>query len=175
MIRNLLIVLTSFVFIFLFAKKNALPAPGWAVPFTIIFLDFISFFWHFLSHRWRTGNYFHSNDAVAHLTDVWQSLTPRLLIVWGMRLPIEGLLLFEFIIVFGHLLEIGLTKCPSWVERFLAGIIMTPALMSHHYTMIKGKPSRKNFGIVFSFWDRIFGTYVTPYSHRPEVVMTDLR
>ncbi|HAZ13051.1 MAG: hypothetical protein A2X86_09685 [Bdellovibrionales bacterium GWA2_49_15] len=175
LIRNILIALFCFISIFILAKKNALPAPGWAIPFSVFFLDFLSYFWHFLSHRWRTGNYFHSRDALAHMTDVWQSMAPRLFMVWGLRLPVEGLLLYEFILVFGFLLEVGLAKSPPWVERFLAGILMTPMLVTHHYTMIKGKPSRKNFGIVFSFWDRAFGTYVAPNSSEPEAVVVNLR
>ena len=160
LLRNLVIALICFVCIFIFAKKNAFPAPGWAIPFTVIFLDFISFFWHFLSHRWRTGNCFHSTNSLAHMTDVWQSLAPRLLLVWGMRLPIEGLLFYEFVLVCRHLLEAGLTKCPPWVERFLSTFLITPTLVVHHHRMVKGRPSRKNFGIVFSLWDRIFGTYM---------------
>ena len=59
--------------------------------------------------------------------------------------------------VFQH----GNVKIPQRLERILAPIIVTPAMHRLHHS-IERRESDSNFGIIFSFWDRLFATYTKP-------------
>ena len=50
-------------------------------------------------------------------------------------------------------------KMPSWLDNSLALIICTPNMhrVHHHY---RQPYSDKNYGNIFSLWDRLFGTYI---------------
>lgn len=49
-------------------------------------------------------------------------------------------------------------KMPEWLDRALVCVICTPNMhrVHHHYRL---PYTDTNFGNIFSFWDRIFGTY----------------
>lgn len=51
------------------------------------------------------------------------------------------------------------TKMPEWLDSTLSWVICTPNMhrVHHHY---RQPYSDMNYGNIFSFWDRIFGTYV---------------
>jgi sterol desaturase/sphingolipid hydroxylase (fatty acid hydroxylase superfamily) len=50
-------------------------------------------------------------------------------------------------------------RMPAWLDRILVWVICTPNMhrVHHHYRM---PYSDQNYGNLFSFWDRLFGTYV---------------
>ena len=50
-------------------------------------------------------------------------------------------------------------KMPSWLDNIIVTIFCTPNMhrVHHHY---RQPYSDTNYGNIFSFWDRIFGTYV---------------
>ncbi len=50
-------------------------------------------------------------------------------------------------------------KMPTWLDNILVWVICTPNMhrVHHHY---RQPYSDTNYGNIFSFWDRIFGTYV---------------
>jgi len=50
-------------------------------------------------------------------------------------------------------------KMPAWLDKILVWVICTPNMhrVHHHY---RQPYSDQNYGNVFSFWDRIFGTYI---------------
>ena len=49
---------------------------------------------------------------------------------------------------------------PRWLDRALSTVIVTPAMhrVHHHYQL---PYTDSNYGNIFSFWDRLFGTYRT--------------
>jgi len=51
-------------------------------------------------------------------------------------------------------------KMPSWLDNTLKLVICTPNMhrVHHHY---RQPYSDSNYGNIFSFWDRLFGTYTT--------------
>ncbi len=48
-----------------------------------------------------------------------------------------------------------------WLENKLRAILATPDIHKVHHS-IDGRETNSNYGVVFSFWDRLFGTYLTP-------------
>ncbi len=174
-LRKLIIGLIFSVVVFYLALRNELYYPTWAIPFTVILLDFITYLWHYLGHRWSPREEEQRDHAFTHLTEVLNSLIPSLFIVWGMRLPVEALLFFALASVANNLLEFALLKCPPFVERMLALIVMTPSLARTHQTKENGKKIQNNFGIIFSLWDRIFGTYSDPDLSQTTTATANLR
>ena len=49
-------------------------------------------------------------------------------------------------------------KLPSLIEKYLRVFIITPSLHRLHHAEYEGH-ANKNFGLVLSFWDQVFGTY----------------
>ena len=51
-------------------------------------------------------------------------------------------------------------KVPRWLDKGLGWLIVTPDMhrVHHHYKL---PYTDSNFGNIFSFWDRLFGTYLT--------------
>jgi len=50
-------------------------------------------------------------------------------------------------------------KIPSWIDKMLRIVIVTPGMhrVHHHFTRPE---TDSNYGNIFSFWDRLFGTYI---------------
>jgi sterol desaturase/sphingolipid hydroxylase (fatty acid hydroxylase superfamily) len=51
-------------------------------------------------------------------------------------------------------------RVPNWLDNVLVWVLCTPDMhrVHHHY---RQPYSDTNYGNIFSFWDRIFGTYVS--------------
>jgi hypothetical protein len=67
-------------------------------------------------------------------------------------------------VVFGHALAVfaaalthGKISLPEWLERLLRPVVITLDLHLVHHS-ISYDEQNANFGAVFSFWDRLFGT-----------------
>ncbi len=157
-----------------FGLLNWLPKMN-AVIFMLIgllLLDFIAaYFVHWLQHKipflWR----FH----LIHHSDTWIDTTSA-----NRHHPGESVLRFAF-----TCLAVLISGCPLWLaflyqslsliasqfehanislpkklDRFLGAFIVTPNMHKvHHHHVLPYTDS--NYGNMFSFWDRIFGTYKT--------------
>ena len=53
----------------------------------------------------------------------------------------------------------GNTRFPQWLERLLQPVVITLDLHLVHHSVLHDQ-ANANFGAVFSFWDRLFGTFV---------------
>jgi sterol desaturase/sphingolipid hydroxylase (fatty acid hydroxylase superfamily) len=157
-----------------FGVLNWLPKMN-AVIFMLIgllLLDFIAaYFVHWLQHKipflWR----FH----LIHHSDTWIDTTSA-----NRHHPGESVLRFAF-----TCLAVLITGCPLWLaflyqslsliasqfehanitlpkklDQFLGLFLVTPNMhkVHHHYVL---PYTDSNYGNLFSFWDRIFGTYKT--------------
>lgn len=138
----------------------------------LLLLDFIAaYFVHWLQHKipflWR----FH----LIHHSDTWIDTTSA-----NRHHPGESVLRFAF-----TCLAVLITGCPLWLaflyqslsliasqfehanttlpkklDQFLGLFLVTPNMhkVHHHYVL---PYTDSNYGNLFSFWDRIFGTYKT--------------
>ena len=55
-------------------------------------------------------------------------------------------------------------RTPNWVERFVRLLFVTPDMHRIHHSLDRREHNR-NFSVVYSFWDRLCGTYLA----RPSV------
>jgi sterol desaturase/sphingolipid hydroxylase (fatty acid hydroxylase superfamily) len=150
---------------------NAVASPT-AVEFVIaiLALDLLLYGQHYLLHRvsllWRLHRTHHSD--------------PEYDLTTGLRFhPLEMLfstaLLLAALVIIGaapaavlvsqlmstaiNFIEHANVRVPAWFDRLVRLVFVTPDMHRVHHSSAPGE-SRANFSNTFSWWDRLFGTYV---------------
>jgi sterol desaturase/sphingolipid hydroxylase (fatty acid hydroxylase superfamily) len=140
-----------------------------AIPASVLGMDLVSYFWHranhLLSFLWRFHQAHHSDPDYTvttalrfHPGELLLALPVRLLAVVALGVPIAGVIVFEVIFAFANFCEHGNIDIPLEVERPLGGVFITPALHRQHHSR-KARLLDTNYGTIFSFWDRLLGSY----------------
>ncbi len=141
----------------------------WNVLLTILFLDGVTYFWHRAYHgvpvMWRMHRVHHSDQAVDvttsgrfHLLEMTLSALFRLGVIalWGPILP--AVIIFEIIFGFFNQLEHANLQFPERLDARLRVIFVTPAMHRVHHSQVP-EHTNSNYSTIFSWWDRLFGTY----------------
>jgi sterol desaturase/sphingolipid hydroxylase (fatty acid hydroxylase superfamily) len=130
--------------------------------------------WHKVPALWRFHAVHHSDPALDVTTSIRQH-------------PVEGLMryaaLAAIVLVIGPspgafavyrlasamnaLLEHANIRAPRWLDRLLSLVTTWPHMHKVHHSR-EASQTNSNYGNLFSFWDRLFGTY-TP-SHQGTAV-----
>jgi sterol desaturase/sphingolipid hydroxylase (fatty acid hydroxylase superfamily) len=108
----------------------------------------------------------HHGDASFHVTTALRFHPGELLLALPVRLAAvvvlgvspEGVLVFELVFGVANLLVHGNFDVPRRVEQIVRGLLVTPALHRAHHAS-DWRELNTNFGTVFSFWDRLAGTF----------------
>ena len=144
-------------------------ASWWNVLLTVMLLDGVTYFWHRAYHgvplMWRMHRVHHSDrdlDVTTsgrfHLTEMVLSAVFRLGVIalWGPL--VAGVVMFE--IVFGLLnqLEHANLQLPERLDTALRVVFVTPAMHRVHHSQVP-EHTNSNYSTIFSWWDRLFGTY----------------
>jgi sterol desaturase/sphingolipid hydroxylase (fatty acid hydroxylase superfamily) len=149
---------------------NIAPFAEWLrLPVTLLALDLVSYGWHRANHvipfLWRFHRVHHSDanftasTAVRfHPGELVMSLPLRLSAVAALGASPLDVVIFEVIFTIANFIEHGDINLPRTFERRLALICITPALHRRHHSE-KMAELQTNFGTIFSFWDRLLGTY----------------
>lgn len=160
-----------------FGVLNALLVSRWfAIPTTIVVLDFVSYCWHRANHGipflWRFHQVHHSDPSFTastavrfHPGELLLSLPIRLCAVALVGASTHAVVLFEVVFTLANLLEHGDIDLPPRFEHRMGRACITPALHRRHHTKF-GPDRDTNFGTVFSIWDRLLGTYADNDSTR---------
>ena len=141
----------------------------WNVLVTVILLDGVSYLWHRAYHgvpvMWRMHRVHHSDldlDVTSsgrfHLTEMLFSAIFRLGIIAALGSSLASVVIFE--IAFGLLnqLEHSSLRIPEPFETWLRWVFVTPDMHRIHHSKVT-EETNSNYGTLFSFWDRLFGTY----------------
>jgi sterol desaturase/sphingolipid hydroxylase (fatty acid hydroxylase superfamily) len=134
-----------------------------------VLLDLVTYALHRLFHRfgllWRvhevhhaetdldltTGFRFHPIEALAH-----QGAQLGVIALLGP--PPAAVVLAGIAVVLQDYVQHANLRFPESVDRVLRTIVVTPAMHRVHHS-VSIPLQNKNFGTIFSWWDRIFGTY----------------
>lgn len=166
---------TASVFIWLdqsqFGFLNFIELPTWlGLLLAVMWLDLIAqYVAHYLLHKvkwlWKLHLVHHSDTQVDvstgtrhHPLDYTVRETFALIAIVLSGMPVAYYLIYRLLSVFftyfNHA-NISLGK----IDKILAYVIVTPDMhkFHHHYQM---PWTDTNFGNIFSFWDRLFGTWV---------------
>ena len=144
------------------------------VVLTVLLLDLVAYFWHRANHVWpllwrfhvvhHSDSTFDASTAVRfHAGELLMSLGVRLLVVLVFGLPVVGLILFELVYGFFNLLVHSDVRLPEALDRLLAIIFITPSVHLIHHSVKREEPNR-NYGTIFSFWDRGLSSYLPSVS-----------
>jgi len=140
------------------------------IIFSIVILDLKQYFFHRASHSlaliWRVHQIHHSEKEL-DLTSGYrfhpfeavlsQFFTAILIMAFGM--PVEALLLVSLLVHFWNFFTHGNFRINSKLDQYLQWLIVTPSMHRVHHSL-NHQYYDKNFGNIFSVWDRLFGSYV---------------
>ena len=146
------------------------PVAGIAV--SVILLDLIYYGIHRLNHRvpflWRFHRAHHSDLDVDvttglrfHLGEVLISTGLKVVSVPALGISPLGVLISEMVLLMSAQFEHSNIPLPTGIERALRLCVVTPPMHIVHHS-IRLTEQNNNYGTMLSWWDRLFGTYVTP-------------
>lgn len=150
---------------------NHLPAPTWVLAgLAILALDLIKYIEHRIFHSvhllWRVHLVHHADLDVDFTTGYRHHPLERLIAaavyltaVLALGAPPVAVLIFEVVgslvavYTHGNIVGVGTTA-----DRVLRTVIVTPAMHCVHHSALR-RETDSNYGLIFSCWDRLFGTY----------------
>jgi sterol desaturase/sphingolipid hydroxylase (fatty acid hydroxylase superfamily) len=142
--------------------------PLW-LRFVIFFLlsDLLYYGFHRLMHGplWSTHKWHHYPRQLWWLSGMRASF-PHVLFVgfpfflfWLMNLPLGFILVYQIVLAcLNNWMHVNVAA--PWM-RSLEWVVVTPRYHAIHHS-ISLAHRNKNLGGIFSFWDRLFGTYLDP-------------
>ena len=145
-------------------------APPWmAIGGTFLALDFVLWGWHLANHRlpwlWRFHRVHHSDrdfdvstSLRFHTGELMLGLPLKLASVAALGAPLTGLLLFEVAFGLFNVFVHGNIRMPTLWEARLSSVIVLPSNHRLHHS-VRPQEYKRNFGTVFSLWDRWLGTW----------------
>jgi len=150
-----------------------LDLPIWGLVIAgLLAVDLAGYAFHRLSHRWRWLWLIHSVHHSDHQLDASTAvrehpaemicdvaLLAGVLMALGVPLWVEGLR--AAVLNPQAMAQHANIDYPRWVERTFRWLLVTPAMHRVHHSP-EPRETDTNYGIMFSFWDRIFGTYRAP-------------
>lgn len=143
----------------------------WFALIGIMTLDFIgAWLAHFLQHKskllWRLHLVHHTDQNVDVTTanrhhpveSIFRFVFTFLAVIVA-GAPLWMVFLYQSLSVTLSQFNHSNIKMPVWLDNILVWIVCTPNMhrVHHHY---RQPYTDKNFGNIFSCWDRIFGTYI---------------
>jgi sterol desaturase/sphingolipid hydroxylase (fatty acid hydroxylase superfamily) len=136
---------------------------------TFLFLDFFEYVYHLIMHKvkrfWMFHLVHHSDRIVdvsttlrEHPTETIVRLTFSMLFIWLSGAPFWIILFRQLIQIVSNVIVHSSCRLPDSVDKILSLVFITPNLhhVHHHYTQ---PYTDSNYGDIFSFWDRLFGTF----------------
>ncbi|MEL6533964.1 MAG: sterol desaturase family protein [Bacteroidota bacterium] len=154
-----------------------IPVNGWTTLLCFVLLDFIYYWEHVIEHKvrflWSYHSIHHSSPIYNYTTAMRVSFIDSF-VTWVFYLPLILIGFNPYIVLFCLLLVL---MYQFWLHTEIIGklgwfekVFMTPSQHRVHH----GSDALyldKNFGAVFSIWDRMFGTYQEEI-HRPNYGLT---
>lgn len=151
----------------------------------ILALDLMRYATHRLSHSveflWRVHQVHHSDPEFdvstalrVHPIEVVWTQGVYLAAVALLAPPVAAILIAEMISAFESFLSHANASLPSWLEKPLRWILVTPDMHRIHHS--EEMPEQfKNLSEVFPWWDRLFGTYLAAPAAGDRAVVTGLK
>jgi sterol desaturase/sphingolipid hydroxylase (fatty acid hydroxylase superfamily) len=151
---------------------NLVQMPVWTeLLIAILFLDFVAqYIVHFLLHKiswmWKFHMIHHSDTKVDattgtrhHPGDYVLREIFALLAVIILGAPFAFYMVYRIVTIFFTYFTHANINMPVWLDKALCKVFITPNMHKFHHHFERPWTDT-NFGNIFSFWDRIFGTFV---------------
>ncbi len=147
---------------------DALPLWGQAL-LGILLLDFCIWIWHWTNHKvnllWRFHKVHHSEQYLNatsalrfHIGELLLSVAVKsvVLVVFGVSFWI--FILYEMLVTFFAAFHHANIHIPPRIQRALEKVIITPDMHRTHHSSLRDEHD-SNYGVIFSWWDRILHTF----------------
>jgi len=150
---------------------NRLDAPGWlAFAVCVLALDFATYTQHYLLHRfpvlWRIHRMHHtdqeydfSTGARFHPLEAFYSTAMISGAIVLLGAPPAAVLVSQLLTTAANFIEHANVRLPKRLDSLLRLVFVTPDMHRIHHSR-DSRESRSNFANIFSWWDRLFGTYI---------------
>lgn len=160
-----------------FALLNLVPLPGFArVLLGLLAIDLVHYGRHRLMHKvpllWRLHRVHHSDPEVDATTlfrvHPLENLTVflcQLLAVALFGVPLLSLLLHTVLNTASAMLQHANIRLPARADRWMSWLLTSPGMHHVHHSR-HVEETDTNYGAIFAFWDRLFGTYRVPPEDR---------
>lgn len=154
-----------------FGLFQVVSLPFWLeIVLCLLLLDFAIYVQHWASHRfsflWQVHRVHHSDldiDVTTairfHPIEIGLSMLYKVVLVFLFGIDALAVLLFEIILNGCALFNHSNIALPSWLDRCLRLVIVTPDMHRVHHS-IEREETDSNYGFNLAIWDRFFGTYV---------------
>jgi sterol desaturase/sphingolipid hydroxylase (fatty acid hydroxylase superfamily) len=148
----------------------AFSLPYWLhIVFSILILDFFIYVWHLLNHKvpllWRFHRVHHSDinmDASTasrfHLGELLLSGLVRLAVIYTFGVPLPAYILFEIFVNISIQFHHSSISINPAFEKIWIWLFIPPSMHRVHHS-VKIAERDSNYGVIFSWWDRIMGTF----------------
>lgn len=148
---------------------NLVYIPYWAkLAVTVVLMDFAMYVWHLANHLipflWRFHRVHHSdiNMDVStasrfHIGELSISAGIQVAALYAIGADIAGVVLFDCILVLAAQFQHSSVSVPEWFERVYWAVFVPPSMHRIHHSVVIRQRNR-NYGSIFSAWDRMFGT-----------------
>jgi sterol desaturase/sphingolipid hydroxylase (fatty acid hydroxylase superfamily) len=144
--------------------------PALTFGVSIVALDLARYGEHWMYHRvavlWRLHRVHHTDTAYdftlgLRFHPVEGLATAALILgaVAALGIPAVAVLAYQLLAIAASLLSHANVRIPSRLEAILRRVVVTPDMHRIHHS-VSGAEAHGNLGNLFSWWDRIFGTYV---------------
>ncbi len=153
-----------------FGLLNWVAVPWWiAVVVTMLARTFGQYVFHVATHKipllWRIHRVHHCDDQLdatsalrVHPIEMVASAAAVVPIIVLCGLPPMVLAVFETFEIIFTLTTHANIRIPQPIDRLAPALIVTPYLHRIHHSA-EAIETDSNYGNVFTFWDRLFGTY----------------
>jgi sterol desaturase/sphingolipid hydroxylase (fatty acid hydroxylase superfamily) len=149
---------------------NWIDAAWWiALPCTVLAKSLGQYAFHVVCHGnpllWRVHRVHHS-DVHLDVSSALRNHPLEMIASTAFLIPIVVicglspivLAIYEGVEVFVNMLTHANVRVPEAAERYGRSLLVTPGLHRLHHSAVQAETD-SNYGNVFSFWDRLFGTY----------------
>jgi sterol desaturase/sphingolipid hydroxylase (fatty acid hydroxylase superfamily) len=149
---------------------NWIAAPWWmALPCTLLVKSLSQYVFHLVAHKnpllWRLHRVHHcdvhldvSSALRNHPLELLASIAFTIPVTMAFGLSPVVLAVYEGVEVFVNMFTHTNIRLPDIVERYARSLLVTPDMHRLHHSAYQVETD-SNYGNVFSFWDRLFGTY----------------
>lgn len=147
---------------------------------SFLFIDFFSYVSHWIFHKipflWSLHRLHHSDKAVDTITTFFHHPLERVAdfflnvtIFVLFDVPVPVLLFYGFVTGLHAPLTHFKILLPERWNKFLSYLIVTPNFHRAHHSL-NMKEGNSNLGVLFPFWDKFFGTYLSKNIHQLKTI-----
>ena len=144
--------------------------PLLALIIGVLALDFIIYLqhrmFHFVPVFWRVHMVHHTDQDIDvttalrfHPLEIILSLLIKFAAVAAIGAPPLSVLIFEIILNGASMFNHGNIRIPLPFDRIIRTALVTPDMHRVHHSVVV-RETNSNYGFSFSWWDRLFGTYI---------------